>query len=58
MVKGHDNKFYVHDTFTVGGLTRNKGNTIKAGGTGRPVGEPSKSIARIKNIPHDILTAK
>jgi len=58
MVKGHDNKFYVHDTFSVGELAKNKGNTIKAGGTGRPVGEPGKSIARIKNMLHDILTVK
>jgi len=58
MVKGHDNKLYVHDIFVMNELLKNKGNTIKAGSTGNPVGEPSKSIAHIKNILHDILTVK
>jgi len=47
MVKGHNNKFYVHDIF-VNELLKNKGNTIKADSTGNPVGESSKSIAYIK----------
>jgi len=57
MVKGHDNKFYVHDIF-VNELIKNKGNTIKAGSTGNPVGKSSKSIAFIKNILHSILNVK
>jgi len=57
MVKGHDNKFYVHDIF-VNELIKNKGNTIKADSTGNPVGESSKSIAYIKNILHSILNVK
>jgi hypothetical protein len=57
MVKGHDNKFYVHDIF-VNELIKNKGNTIKAGSTGNPVGESSKSIAYIKNILHSIMNVK
>jgi hypothetical protein len=39
-------------------LIKNKGNTIKAGSTGNPVGESSKSIAYIKNILHNILNVK
>ncbi|MCL2190902.1 MAG: hypothetical protein FWB79_02815 [Treponema sp.] len=58
MVKGHDNKFYVHDIFAASELAKNKGNTIKAGSAGKPVGEPSKSIARIKSILRDILIVK
>jgi hypothetical protein len=57
MVKGHDNKFYVHDIF-INELIKNKGNTIKADSTGNPVGESSKSIAYIKNILHSILNVK
>ena len=57
-VKGHDNKFYVHDIFVADELLRNTGNTIKAGSAGNPVGESSKSIAHIKVILHDILTVK
>jgi len=57
MVKGHNNKFYVHDIF-VNELIKNKGNTIKAGSTGNPVGESSKSIAYVKNILHSILNVK
>jgi len=58
MVKGHDNKFYVHDIF-VNELIKNKGNTIKADSTGSPpVGESSKSIAYIKSILHSILNVK
>jgi len=57
MVKGHDNKFYVHDIF-VNDLIKNKGNTIKAGSTGNPVGESSKSIAYIRNILHSIMNVK
>jgi hypothetical protein len=37
---------------------KNKGNTIKAGSTGNPVGGHSKSIAHMKSILHDILTIK
>jgi len=55
MVKGHDNKFYVHDIFIADELLKNKGNTIKAGSAGTPVGESSKSIAYIKNILHKIM---
>jgi hypothetical protein len=58
MVKGHDNKFYVHDIFVADELLKNRGNAIKAGSTGKPVGESSKSIARIKSILHDILSVK
>ena len=57
MVKGHNNKFYVHDIF-VNELIKNKGNTIKAGSTGNPVGESSKSIAYVKNILHSIMNVK
>jgi hypothetical protein len=49
MVKGHGNKFYVHDIFVLDELLK-KVNTIKAGSAGTPVGESSKSIAHIKNI--------
>jgi hypothetical protein len=58
MVKGHDNKFYVHDIFVADDLLKNIGNTIKAGSAGNPVGESSKSIAYIKNILRDILDVK
>ncbi|MCL2174471.1 MAG: hypothetical protein FWB73_00350 [Treponema sp.] len=58
MVKGQDNKFYTHDIFTVNNLFKNIGNAIKAGSAGKPVGEPSKSIAYIKNILQDILNVK
>jgi hypothetical protein len=58
MVKGHDNKFYVHDIFVADDLLKNIGNTIKAGSSGNPVGESSKSIAYIKNILRDILDVK
>jgi hypothetical protein len=58
MVKGHDNKFYVHDIFIADKVLKNKGNTIKASSTGNPVGGSSKNIAHIKNILHDILTVK
>jgi hypothetical protein len=58
MVKGHNNKFYVHDIFVADRTAKNKGNTVKAGSTGNPVGGSSKSIARIKNILHDILAVK
>jgi len=57
MVKGHNNKFYVHDIF-VNELIKNKGNTIKAGSTRNLVGESSKSIAYIMNILHSILNVK
>ncbi|MCL2720461.1 MAG: hypothetical protein FWD47_03880 [Treponema sp.] len=56
MVKGQDNKFYVHDIFVMKDLIKNKGNTVKAGSAGKPVGESSKSIARIDNIIQDILS--
>ncbi|GHV71647.1 hypothetical protein AGMMS49928_24390 [Spirochaetia bacterium] len=36
IVKGHNNKFYVHDIFVVDELLKNKGNTIKAGSAGKP----------------------
>jgi hypothetical protein len=58
MIKGHGNKFYVHDIFVADELLKKKGNTIKAGSAGNPVGGSSKSIAHIKNILHDILTVK
>jgi len=58
MVKGHNNKFYVHDIFVIDKNLKNKGNTIKAGSAGNPVGGSSKSIAHIRNIIHDILTVK
>jgi hypothetical protein len=58
MVKGHNNKFYVHDIFVADKMIKNKGNTIKAGSAGSPVGGPSKSIAHIISILHDILTVK
>jgi hypothetical protein len=58
MVKGHNNKFYVHDIFVADRTAKNKGNTIKAGSAGNPVGGPSKSIAHIISILHDILTVK
>jgi hypothetical protein len=58
MVKGHNNKFYVHDIFIADKKKKNKGNTIKAGSTGNPVGTPSKSITHYKSILHDILTVK
>ena len=58
MVKGHDNKFYVHDIFVADELLKNRGNAVKAGSAGKPVGGSSKSIAHAKNILHDILTVK
>jgi len=58
MVKGHNNKFYVHDIFVADEIFKNKGNTIKAGSAGNPVGESSKSIAYIKSILHNIMTVK
>jgi len=58
MVKGTNNKFYVHDIFIVDKILKNKGNTIKAGSAGKPVGGSSKSIAHIINILHDILSVK
>jgi hypothetical protein len=58
MVKGHNNKFYVHYIFVIEKNPKNKGNTIKAGSAGNPVGGSSKSIAHIKNIIHEILTVK
>jgi hypothetical protein len=58
MVKGHDNKIYVHDIFTSEELIKNTGNTVKAGSAGNPVGESSKSIAHIKSLLLDILTVK
>jgi hypothetical protein len=58
MVKGHDNKFYVHDIFVADELVKNTGNTIKAGSAGKPVGGSSKSIAHIKSILQDILIVK
>ena len=58
IVKGHNNKFYVHDIFIANKVLKNKGNTIKAGSAGNPVGKPSKSIAHMKNILYDILTVK
>jgi hypothetical protein len=58
MAKGHNNKFYVHDIFIADRIVKNKGNTIKAGSTGNPVGGPSKSITHIKNILYDILNVK
>jgi len=56
MVKGHNNKFYVHDIFVADGIFKNEGNTIKAGSAGTPVGESSKSIAYIKSILQNIIT--
>jgi hypothetical protein len=47
----------VHDIFVVDELLK-KGNTIKAGSAGYPVGGSSKSIAHMKNILQDILTVK
>jgi hypothetical protein len=58
MIKGHHNKFYVHDIFIADKMLKNKGNTIKAGSAGKPVGGSSKSIAHIVTILHDILTVK
>jgi hypothetical protein len=58
MIKGHNNKFYVHDIFIADKMLKNKGNTIKAGSAGKPVGGSSKSIAHIVTILHDILTVK
>jgi len=58
LIKGHNNKFYVHDIFIADEIFKNKGNTIKAGSAGSPVGESSKSIAYIKNILHNIMTVK
>jgi len=58
MIKGHDNKFYVHDIFVADEILKNKGNTIKAGSAGNPVGESSKSIAYIKRIIQDIMIVK
>jgi hypothetical protein len=58
IAKGHNNKFYVHDIFIADKILKNKGNTVKAGSAGNPVGGHSKSIAHIKNILHDILTVK
>ena len=58
MGKGHNNKFYVHDIFVADDLFKNKGNTIKAGSAGTPVGESSKSIAYIKRILQDIIALK
>jgi hypothetical protein len=58
MVKGTNNKFYVHDIFILDKILKNKGNTIKAGSAGKPVGGSSKSIAHIVNILHDILSVK
>jgi hypothetical protein len=34
-----------------------EGNTNKAGSAGKPVGEPSKSIAHIKSVLQNILCA-
>ena len=56
IVKGHNNKFYVHDIFVKDEFLKKRGNAIKAGSAGNPVGEPSKSIAHIKSILYDILT--
>jgi len=50
--------FYVHDIFVEDELFKNKGNTIKAGSAGIPVGESSKSIAYIKRILHNIIIVK
>jgi hypothetical protein len=58
MIRGHNNKFYVHDIFIADRMLKNKGNTIKAGSAGKPVGGPSKSIAHIVTILYDILTVK
>jgi len=58
MAKGQKNKFYVHDIFIASKILNNKGNTVKAGSAGKPVGKPSKSIAHITTILHDILTVK
>ena len=58
MIKGHDNKFYVHDIFVADEILKNKGNTIKAGSAGNPVGESSKSIAYIKSILQNIMIVK
>ena len=58
MVKGHDNKFYIHDIFTSKELIKNTGNTVKAGSAGNPVGGSSKSIAHIKSLLLDIFTVK
>ena len=58
MVKGHDNKFYVHDIFSPSELQKNKGNTVKAGSAGNPVGESSKSITHIRSLLLDILIVK
>ena len=57
MIKGQDNKFYLHDIFVMRDMKK-KGNAVKAGSAGKPVGESSKSIAHIKNILHDILSVK
>jgi len=58
MVKGQDNKYYLHDILIIKDLIKNKSNAIKAGSTGKPVGESSKSIAHIYNIVQDILSVK
>ena len=58
LVKGNDNKFYVHDIYLINELKKNTGNTIKAGSAGKPVGGSSKSIAYVKSILLDILTVK
>jgi len=39
-------------------ILKNKGNTVKAGSAGKPVGESSKSIAYIKSILLNIMTVK
>ena len=58
MIKGHNNKFYVHDIFIADKILKNMGNTVKAGSAGKPVGGSSKSIAHVINILHDILSVK
>jgi hypothetical protein len=47
MAKGHNNKFYVHDIFIADRIVKNKGNTVKAGSTGNPVGGSSEPVLKI-----------
>jgi len=57
IVRGEDNKFYVHEIFTATESIENMGNAVNAGSAGKPVGG-SSSIAHIKSILLDILTVK
>jgi len=53
MVKGHGNKFYVHDTFTVDELTKKRATLSKPATREDPLANPAKALP-VKNMLHDI----